>query len=349
MNQDVEKVESALQEFDKVGAGLAALKEKFGALVFDVTTSAGMDEAKRARAEIREPRYRVEQIRKDAKAPILALGRKLDADAARITSEILAIEKPIDDQVKAREQALEAERESKVKAEQDRVTGILKMIGDIRGLVALCGGHQNNAAEAIAMTIRGLEQVPVDDSFMEFRQQAEDAKVATLSKLREMHGNAVSVEAAAAEQERNRVEREARINAESERLAQERARLAEEERQAKARRLNEEATAKAAREAEDRKAAEVRAEEKKRQDEALAAQRAVQKAEDDRLAKERADLERQKQEQAKAETERQYQARRASQQKPPDAELIGVLCDFYDQDRERVVAWLQAMDLELAA
>ena len=57
VRNNLAKVESALTEFEKIEAGLADLRAKYGGVVFDVTTTAGMEEAVVARREIRDPRY----------------------------------------------------------------------------------------------------------------------------------------------------------------------------------------------------------------------------------------------------------------------------------------------------
>jgi chromosome segregation ATPase len=118
---EIEQVQGVLTEFSRVEAGLAALRAKHGNTVYEVSTTAGMDAAKAARAEIREPRFAVEKVRKAAKAPLLAIGRRIDAEAVRITEAILAIETPIDDQIKAEEARRLAEKEAKRAAEVERL------------------------------------------------------------------------------------------------------------------------------------------------------------------------------------------------------------------------------------
>ena len=112
MSTELTEVTKAVAEFDRVGAGLAELRKQYGNVVYDVTTTAGMNDAKVARAAIREPRYEIERIRKAAKAPILALGKKLDTEAARITSELEKLERPIDGAIKAEEDRKEAEKQA---------------------------------------------------------------------------------------------------------------------------------------------------------------------------------------------------------------------------------------------
>lgn len=121
MDGQLEQVQGVLTEFSRVEAGLTALREKHGNTVYEVSTTAGMDAAKAARAEIREPRHAVEKVRKAAKRPLLELGRRIDAEAIRITDAILAIETPIDDQIKGEEARRLAEKEAKRSAEVERL------------------------------------------------------------------------------------------------------------------------------------------------------------------------------------------------------------------------------------
>ena len=121
MDGQLEQVQGVLTEFSRVEAGLAALRERHGNTIYEVTTTAGMDAAKAARAEIREPRHAVEKVRKAAKRPLLELGRRIDAEAIRITEEILAIETPIDDQIKGEEARRLADKEAKRAAEVERL------------------------------------------------------------------------------------------------------------------------------------------------------------------------------------------------------------------------------------
>jgi cation transport ATPase len=107
-----------------------------------------MEAAKAARAEIREPRFAVEKVRKAAKAPLLAIGRRIDAEAVRITEAILAIEEPIDGQIKAEEARKVAEREAKRAAEVERLrleaVDRLKNLG-LKKLVILTGDRKSVA------------------------------------------------------------------------------------------------------------------------------------------------------------------------------------------------------------
>jgi colicin import membrane protein len=342
MNKDLDLVSTALAEFSAVEAGLQALRQQYAGVVYDVTTTDGMDAAKAARLAIREPRYAVERIRKAAKAPIIALGKTLDADAARITAELEKIENPIDQQIKLEEARKEREREAKIAAEAARVESIQWRIAELRGRQELTPA---SGSGLIGQHIADLEAIPVDESFEEFYQQALDAKTGGLARLSALHASALAHEA---EQARIKAEREelARLRAEQEtRDRIERERIAAEEREAKK-----------AREAADREAAEqIRiereklAEERRQQDAAAAAETA-------RLAAERAELTRQQEAEAarrKAEQREALEREEAGQRerkrleavtaRPTDAQIIECVAAHFGVTPATAAGWLASM------
>lgn len=231
---EIEQVQGVLTEFSRVEAGLAALRAKHANTVYEVTTTAGMDAAKAARAEIREPRFAVEKVRKAAKAPLLAIGRRIDAEAVRITEAILAIEEPIDGQIKAEEARKVAEREAKKAAEVERLR--------LEAAAKLKAEEERLAAERAAIA--------------EERRKAEEAAAAERAKL--------AAERAKAEAEAAEAKREAEIE-----LAAQRKAIAEAKAKADREAAAERARLKADREAAERVAAEQAAEAQR-----LAAERA---------------------------------------------------------------------------
>lgn len=239
MNTDVQKIETALTEFSAVDAGIAALKATYGGIVYAVTTIEGLDAAKKARAVVREPRFRVEQIRKDAKAPILALGKKLDEEARRITAALLEVEAPIDVQIKAEEDRKEREKQARIDAERKRVADIQDRIAKLRGVVQIHATEANPAV--IADAIIAIDQTAIDDSFAEF---ADAAKVAKLEALAALDKLLTAADARVAEKLRIAEER---AELERMRAEQEKREAVERERQTEA---NRQALATAEREAE---------------------------------------------------------------------------------------------------
>lgn len=197
MNTDLVKVETALTEFERIEGGLADLRAKFANVVFDVTTPDGMRDAKAARKEIADPRIQAEDIRKDAKAPILALGRQLDAKAKYIKDQILLIEGPIAAQIEAETTRIERE----AFAEQQRLIGIQEAILDLeRAPVSMAG---KTSAE-IAARIAALQEYDLTEWAGEMIVPAEKARAGAILALQGLQAGAVAQEAAKAKEEAQR-------------------------------------------------------------------------------------------------------------------------------------------------
>ena len=225
-SQEITLIQTGLASMDRVAAGIAELTTKYRGVIYEVVTSEGMEAAREARRAIKAPRVEVEKIRKEAKAPILELGRKLDAEAARITGELEKLENPIDAQIKVEEKRIEAERQAKIAAEVKRVADIHARIRDMsNGITLLCA---TTHLSVLQKWIDETEAIAIDDSFAEFRGNAEIEKADVLRRLRELYvaakahqdaEDALRAEQArlaaerAEQEERNRVERE-RIAAE---------------------------------------------------------------------------------------------------------------------------------------
>lgn len=192
-NTDLVLISSALIEIDKVGAGLEAMRQLYAGVIYDVATTEGMEAAKRARQAVRQPRYDIERIRTNGKAPILSLGRKLDAEAARITAECMKVETPIDQQIKAEEERIEAEKRAKAAVELARVQEIRADIDEIRTAPL---GSVGRSAEAIAERIREIETDQITEvRFGEFTREAGEVRQAALAQLRRIHEERVAAEA----------------------------------------------------------------------------------------------------------------------------------------------------------
>jgi phage-related minor tail protein len=186
---EIEEVQGILTEFSRVEAGLAALREKHSNVVYEITTTAGMESAKASRAEIREPRFAVERVRKAAKAPLLAIGKRIDSEAARITDAIMAIEGPIDDQIKAEEARKLAEREAKKAAEVEKLR--------LEAAEKLRAEEERMAAERAAIKIE-QDRLAADRAKAEQEASAERARVRAEQEKLAAQRAAIEAEAAAA-------------------------------------------------------------------------------------------------------------------------------------------------------
>lgn len=169
----LETASTAITNLNATEAGLLRLHEQYDDATFDVETKPGMKLAKEARAEIRKPRFNVEKLRKAAKAPLLELGRMIDADAKSLTTELLTLETPIDTVIKAEEL-----RETK------RVCGIKNLIDEIEGVLNVIERY-NPSAEKIGEFINDVTAIEINaEAYMEFEADAIGKQQRVLQELR---------------------------------------------------------------------------------------------------------------------------------------------------------------------
>jgi hypothetical protein len=183
---DIEMIEEVgIVEYSKTEAALADLRERMANVEYDVTTVKGMDIAKKDRAEVRGLRTGLEAMRKQIKAPALAHCQLIDAEAKRITAELLKLEEPIDSQIKRREAELEAERVARELAERQRITAIHERIASITGYHALA--LECRTADRVQALLDKMEAVWVafnhEDDFGEFGAEAQSAYISTGASL----------------------------------------------------------------------------------------------------------------------------------------------------------------------
>lgn len=183
---DIELIESAsteIAEYNQTKAGLIELRSRLENVSYDVTTTKGMAIAKADRAEVRTLRTSLEAKRKEIKAPALAHCKLIDDEAKRITAELLKLETPIDEQIKARELVIEAERAAREVAEKARIMAITERIAGIRQYVELAASCRTS--ERIQLLQDKLAEL-VLEGFEEFQEEAELAHKQTGAKVEEL-------------------------------------------------------------------------------------------------------------------------------------------------------------------
>lgn len=160
-------ISTQLAKFDQVEAGTAELERLYKDVAYSVDTKKGMDEACEARRAIKTPRVDLEHARVAAKAPLLKLGRDIDARAQAITARLVAIEKPINDQIKAQE-TKEAERMADLERR-------------IREIVETPKGCIGKGVQDLELVLESLNTLPLAD-FQEYQERAAKAQLdATLA------------------------------------------------------------------------------------------------------------------------------------------------------------------------
>jgi hypothetical protein len=190
------KVGDALAEFDRVASGIAELQRRHANVVFPVATKVGMAEASAARLAIRQPRYAVEATRRDAKAPVLALGRNIDERARWITTELLKIEEPIHQQIEVEVKRVAEEAEQKRVVEEERVAAHQRRIEEIRAVAENAVGETVTHMDGAILALTALHIGP---EMQEFEAATRNAHSLTLAKLRSMRETQAKRDAEAVE------------------------------------------------------------------------------------------------------------------------------------------------------
>lgn len=335
----MKQVNCQIAEYSPVVAGLGELQRRMKDLVYDVTTTAGMGVAKADRRELVTLRTSLEAKRKEIKAPALERCKMIDTEAARIKGELLQLEIPIDEQIKAEEMRKEAIRQAKIDAEVKRVSDIMARIEAIKGIPANVMGK---SSILINLQINSLDDMTIDkDEFQEFLSLVEESKKAAIIELLNMHDTKLSEEkeaarikaeqeAKAAAEEAERQERDRLAKVESERLAAE----AEALRIEKEAFAKQQAEAEAKRKAEDARLQAIRDEEERIKREAReleeAKAQAIRDAENKRIADEQA--------KAQAEIDRQQAEIAEATRRMNESEAARVAAELAESQRLAEVA-----------
>lgn len=266
-----------------------------------ITNTDGYKQCHSARMALVRARTTLAALDKEVRAKLVETNKGIIAECKRLTAIVEPEEQRLQKIQEAYDAKIAAEKKAKEQAEAQRKADIQARIDHIRNIPLDLTG--SSSAE-IHRHIENLRVLTLDDSFQEFKAQAEGAKATVIVRLEKMLSLAVAaeseaarlaVERAAQEAERQRLARE---RAEQEAAAaKERARIAEEQRVAR-----EAAAAEAARQAEE-----------------LRRQRAEQEA---AAARERQRLEEEaRQAQLRRETEeREHQARLRRQREEEEAQ-----------------------------
>lgn len=263
-------VEVSYQPFTEA---LEAAIAKAPSLTYEISTKSGMEVAKEGRALFRNIRTSLEKKRAAAKAPIIEIGRLLDARAKEIVQRIEPFESQFDGDIKAEEQRIETEKAAKAQAEAERQARIQARIDAIKNapLKAI-----NASSASIHALIDSFTTCNLDDEGLDERlDEAKYVLKETLTQLQSMLDGKLAQEQLTAQQEAARLE--------SERVARELAaqRLAEEkaQREAMAAQATELARQKAEMDQRARELAEAEAKVKAAQEAILSAERAKMEAE----------------------------------------------------------------------
>ena len=175
--------------FEPFREKLARYKAEADAVTFDASTTAGMKTAVEWRAKFRdELRLPAEAARKERKAPILEIGRLLDARAKSLAQEIAPYEGRFDAAIQAEEEKRAALKRAKEEAERARLAEIQRRLAKLQTLPELYSSTL--APEKLAEVIGQLEAGLTFD-YQEFAEAAETARQIAITALRQSHVEAL--------------------------------------------------------------------------------------------------------------------------------------------------------------
>lgn len=199
---------------------ISELKENTKDLViFDEKSFAA---TKQARTEIVTLRTSVEKRRKEVIEPYRGYIANVNETAKNITSELIAIESPLQENVKNWERKKQEEKLLKEKIEKERISNIRSVIHGITatpmGCIRMC------SAEISRVYYELKSEVIKEDEYSEFFQEAKEAQKKALEQLEIMQAEKAGIE------EEEKIQAEERKKQEEERrlLEEERRKLAEE-------------------------------------------------------------------------------------------------------------------------
>jgi hypothetical protein len=185
-----------------------------------ITNAAGRAECHAAAMVAKAARINVEKAGEESRADATAYAKAIISEAWRLAHLIAPEEERL---IKLRndyDDKIASEKAAKAEAERMRVAAINLRIRNIEAIPMLAAG---STSVAVQYDIDKLAAIEIDDSFKEFFGDASEAKADALEKLREIHGALVRAEAEALRIRAEQDAQFARIKAEREELARQRA------------------------------------------------------------------------------------------------------------------------------
>lgn len=212
----ISSVQGEVAKFDHIAAGISAIEATHpkNVIVAAINTASGMKLAEAAWRAYRTPRLEVERARKAAKAPVLSLGKAIDAFAGSLEDRLREGEDHYKSQIDKEEARRQEEREEAERREAGRIAKHESGIATIRSYLSRCAGLPSSRIEM------GIDQLSAmtftTEAWEEFAVLAASAQCETLESMRALLAKTRAAEEQDAETRRLRavVEEQARELAE---------------------------------------------------------------------------------------------------------------------------------------
>lgn len=308
---DAEPVTTSVDAYNPIAAALQEMRATAAKAAWDLETTNGDKAARQFRARCVKLRTSLTSAAKDLGEDLRAQLKQIGSERDRLIGLVREIEEPIDAAIKDLERRKEAEREAKRQAEANRVAALSERVTQIKNAPATLVGAEIDVMRAEVDRLRTLDIGP---DFDEFQDRAEQVRAQAIAQIENMIAVAVEEQQRAAQLAAEKAEHERKVRAFEELQAKQAAEQAERDRlaaeaQAKIDAENESIAREKAL-IEEAKAAQARAEQE--------AKERAEQAERDRIEAEAAAererlaaIEREKQEAAAAKAEKKRKAEEA--------------------------------------
>jgi hypothetical protein len=186
-----------------------------------ITNAAGRDQVHAMRMVLKNARVEIEKRGKAAREDANAFRDAVIEEQKRLIGLIEPEETRLEKLQKEWDDRIEAEKQAKIKAEQDRQAALQKRVEAIRDKVRL--GVQARSAAQLSELMNEVDEIVIDESWQTFQDAAADAKAETFAQLEKMLDAAVAreKEEQRLREERAELERLRAEQAERERIARE--------------------------------------------------------------------------------------------------------------------------------
>lgn len=210
---EVAAATTEIAEYNPLVQAMQDLEVRYKDVVFDCSTPKGFEEAKTARAEIREVRY---TLKKTEGVVLITYRDTVKAAQARVNevkrfgddlkTRVLVLEEPIDEKIKAKEKADKEEKERKEEIERVRIETIQNKLTHFRGVASAFAAR---SSEDISAILEHMKASAIDpDEYAEFEGEATIARATAIDSLQALHRLAITREAADAKAKKDAEELE---------------------------------------------------------------------------------------------------------------------------------------------
>lgn len=194
-NVDLENGTVEVTEYSTTNAALAMLREKY-AVVPDVNTEEGYALVKVGIKELTTLRTSLEAARKREKDPYLQAGKIIDAEAKRITEELVKLEDPMKTAKKEVDDRIERQRLERIARLQLKVDAIKALPAQVRG----------KPSAEIADMLDRVGEIDAMHDYYDLTKEAVAARQLALDELTQMLTDRLAFESA--EEDRKKAEAE---------------------------------------------------------------------------------------------------------------------------------------------